>query len=234
MSLINRFLGIFFNPRETFRFLSEKPVWLDALVILLIAVVVFTYIVGPYIQQDELKRLEQNTKLRERIGEDAYNQRLEFMRNPPKFMLILSLVLQPISVLIGLLLSSLIILGLGRLTSTEGKYTQIFSAFIHANFINLVLGNALRILLAVSKKSVYQTTTSAAIFFPNLEVTSPAYIVLSQFDLFQIWLFGVLAFGLSHILKIELKKSLFISYGFLLIKIILSITLGLLRAKTLG
>jgi len=234
MSIIHRISGVFLNPRDTLRALSEKPVWLDALIILIIAVIIFTYIVGPYMQQDELKRLEQNTKLRERMGEEAYNQRVELMRNPPKFMLILSLILQPVSVLIGLLLSSLILLGLGRLTSTEGKYIQVFSVFIHANFIHLGLGNALRIILAVSKKSVYQTTTSLAIFFPHLEVNSSAYIILSQFDFFQIWLFGILGFGLSHILKVDLKRALFVSYGFFLIKILFYIALGFLRAQTTG
>lgn len=231
MSFINRFLGVFFNPKETFKALSEKSLWVDALIILLIAVIVYFFIIGPYLQQDQIKAFENNVKLRERLGEEAFNQRLEFLKNPPQFMIIAGTLLQPISVLIGFLISSLIILGLGRLTSTGGKYVQVFSAFIHANIINLILGNALRVFLILSRKSVLQTTTSLALFFPRLELTSPAFVVLSQVDFFQLWLFGVFGYALSYTFKIGLKKGLIISYSFWLIRALFYIALGLLNLR---
>jgi hypothetical protein len=231
MNLFNRILGVFVNPRDTFKALAEKPIWADALILLLILVVVYFLLIGPYLQQDQIKAFENNTRLKERIGEDAFNQRLEFIKNPPPFMVIFGIALQPVSVLIGFLLSSLIILGLARLTSTEGKYVQVLSAFIHANAINLTLGNALRVFLILNRKSVLQTTTSLALFFPKLEVTSPAFVVLAQVDFFQLWVFGVLGYALSSIFKIELKKGLILSYSFWFIKSLFYIALGLLNLR---
>lgn len=229
MSFIDRFLGVFFNPKETFKALSEKPKWVDILIILLIAVIVYFYIIGPYVQQDQIKAFENNSRLRERLGEEAFNQRLDFLKNPPQFMIIIGLLMQPISILIIFLIQSLIILGLGRLSSTEGKFIQVFSALLHANTINLILGNALRSFLILNRKSVFQTTTSFALFFPKLEVTSPAFIVLSQIDFFQLWLFGVFGYALSYIFKVELKKGLILSYSFWLMKSLFNIALGLLN-----
>jgi len=234
MSFFQRLAGVFFNPRDTFKSLSEKPVWVDMLVLLLVLLVAYFVIIGPYLQQDQIEAFENNTRLRERLGEDVFNQRLEFLKNPPSFMVVLGTVMQPVSFLIGALLSSLIILGLGRMTSTEGKYVQVLSGYVHASAVNLLLGNALRVLLILSRKSVFQTTTSLALFFPKLEVSTPAFVILSQVDFFQLWVFGVLGYALSSIFKIELKKGFLLSYGFWLLRSLFYIALGLLNLRFAG
>lgn len=228
MNFLSRFQGIFFNPQQTFKILAEKPVWKDALIILLIAWALFSYVIAPYSIKDNIQIFESSTKLRERMGEDRFNQRLEGMNNPNRtWSLIQKFLFAPAGLAIGFLISSLLLLGMGRLTSTEGKYVHVFSAYLYANFIDKILGNALRLVLIIGKKSVMQTSTGLAIFFPHLEVTSPTYMMLSMVDFFQLWLFGVLGFGLAYIFKIELKKALFISYGFWLLKSILYVAMGL-------
>jgi hypothetical protein len=231
MTFFSRLSGVFFNPKDTFKALSEKPKWADMLIVLLILVAVYATLIAPYIPQDQIKLLESDAKGRAKMGEEAYNQQLKFWKDPPAFVAITGIVMQPISLLIGFLIQTLIILGIGRLTSTEGKYIQFFSAFIHANAINLILGNALRVFLISSRESVFQTTTSLALFFPKLETMSPAYVVLTQVDFFQLWVFGILGFALSEIFKIELKKGLILSYSFWFIRSLVYITIGLLGMK---
>jgi hypothetical protein len=235
MDLFNRLQGILFNPKVTLKAISEKPIWIDALIILLIAWVLFSFIIAPYAQKDQLKILKNNDKLIERMGEDRFNEMIERAENPSQTSIILrNLVLNPGGLLIGFLFSSLIILAMSRMFSTEGNYKQIFSAILHANFIDKILGNTLRLVLILTRKSVMQTTTSLALFFPKLEMTSPTFIILSQIDFFQIWLFGILGYGLSSIFKIELKKALILSYTFWVLKSLLYIALGLLGAKYMG
>ena len=232
MNFFTRFQGVFLNPQQTFKALSEKPVWKDALIILLIVMILMAYLIAPYSLKDDIEIFENSIKLKERLGEERFNQELERLKNPSRTrILIRSVLMAPITLLIGFLISCLIILGLGRLTSTEGKYIQIFSAYLHANFIDKILGNALRLFLIVSRKSTLQTTTSLAIFFPRLEVTSPSYLILSQIDFFQIWLFGVFGLGLSFIFKIDFKKGLIISYSFWLLKSILYVAMGYMAAQ---
>jgi len=79
-----------------------------------------------------------------------------------------------------------------------------------------------------------QTTTSLALFFPKLEVTSTAFIILSQVDFFQLWLFGVLSYGLAIIFKIELKKALILSYGFWVLKSLFNIGISLISMRFLA
>lgn len=235
MNFFSRLQGMFFSPQLTLKAISEKPVLVDALIILLIFSAVFAYIVSPYARNDSLQFYKDNIKVKERMGEERYNRMIQNLENPSKIgTLLRSFLLNPAFSLVGFLFSSLIILGMGRLTSPEGNYKQIFATYIHANFIDKILGNAVRLLLVLTRKSVTQTTTSLALFFPNLEVTSPIYVVLSQIDFFQLWLFGIFGYALSYTFKIELKKALIISYAFWLIKSIFYIGLGLLTLRFMG
>ena len=232
MSFFKRFLRIFSNPSETFRRISEKPTWPDALIVILVIVAIFSYLVAPYLQKDSLQAMKENVRLKERYGEERYNQIIQRLENPSRRSVwIRSFLLGPVNYLVGFLLSSLILLGMGRLTSIHGNYLQVFSAYLHANFVDKILGNAVRLILILLRKSYMQTTTSLALFFPKLELTSSAYIVLSQVDFFQLWLFGIFAYGLSSIFKIERKKALFLSYGFWLLKSLLYIGIGLFSAS---
>lgn len=232
MDLFNRLQGIFFNPKVTLKAISEKPIWIDALIILLIAWALFNYITTPYLQKDTLQLLQSSDKLQERMGEDRFNEMIKRTKNPTKASVLLSnLLYKPGGLLVGFLFSSLIILAISRMFSTEGNYKQVLAAILHANFIDKILGNALRLVLILTRKSFMQTTTSLALFFPKLEVTSPAFIILSQVDFFQLWLFGVLGYGLSSIFKIELKKALILSYSFWVLKSLLYIVYGLIAIR---
>ncbi len=231
MTLFRRVQGVFFNPKDTFRLLSEKPVWVDMLILLLILTTVYAALIASFIPDDQIALLKSDAEGRARMGEEAYNQRLEFWKDPPSFVAITGIIMQPISLLIGFLIQSLVILGMGRLISLEGKYIQIFSALVHANAINLILGNALRAFLIYSRGSVFQTTTSLAIFFPRLETMSPAYIVLAQADFFQLWVFGIFGFALAEIFQIEWKKALLLSYSFWVIRCLFAIVVALFGMK---
>jgi len=46
-------------------------------------------------------------------------------------------------------------------------------------------------------------------------------------------MFGILAFGLSSIFKIELKKAMFLSYGFWILKSLIYIALGIIGLQYL-
>ncbi len=232
MDLFNRLQGIFFNPKVTLKAISEKPIWIDALIILLIAWALFNYITTPYLQKDTLQLLQSSDKLQERMGEDRFNEMIKRTKNPTKASVLLSnLLYKPGGLLVGFLFSSLIILAISRMFSTEGNYKQVLAAVLHANFIDKILGNALRLVLILTRKSFMQTTTSLALFFPKLEITSPTFIILSQVDFFQLWLFGVLGYGLSSIFKIELKKALILSYSFWVLKSLLYIVYGLIAIR---
>ncbi|NTV79880.1 MAG: hypothetical protein HGA24_00435 [Candidatus Aminicenantes bacterium] len=151
------------------------------------------------------------------------------MENPSQSRRIFqSFLMSPLTFFIGVLFSFLILLVLSRMGSTEGNYKQVLAAVVHANIIDKVLGNAVRLVLALTRQSLMQTSTGLALLFPKLEVTSTAYIMMSQIDLFQFWMFGILGFGLAAIFKISLRKALVLSYAMWFLKALANIGIGII------
>lgn len=232
MSFFSRLSGIFFDPGRTLRAIAERPVWVDALIVMLILLALHTHLIFPYAQKDSLTFLEDNeAKFKERWGEQRYDASVDRVRGQDRAMV--SFLITPLTFLIGLLFSALIVLGMGRIISTEGRYPQIFSSLLHAHFVDKLLGNALRVFLVLSRKSVVQTSTSLTVFFPKMEIMSTAYVILSQVDVFQLWMFGLFGIGLAAAFKINLRKALVISFAFWLLKTLLTIALALARVKML-
>ena len=234
MSLFKRLEGVFFDPKAVFPRLAEKPVWIDALVVVLVALIAFTFIVAPYVQKDNLALMKDNVALQEKMGEDAYAKMITQTENPSQARRVIqTFVATPLFFLAALLVQSLLLLVIGRLLSTQGTYVQVLSILVHASFVDKLLGNAVRLALALTRGSVMQTSTGLALLFPRLEVTSTLYMVLAQVDLFQLWLFGVLALGLAAVFKISFRKALVLSYGMWLLKAVFNAGLGIISMSFL-
>ncbi len=230
MNFFDRLQGVFFNPKDTFKAVAEKPVWLDALIVILVIITIFLVIISPYLQKDQIQVLKNNVEIQERLGEERAQQQLNILES--KWYRLIGLVILPSVLSIAILfLQPLILLAMSRMFSTEGNYKQVLSVYLHANLIDKVLGSVVRLILILTRKSVMQTTTTLALFFPRMEVTSTGFIVLSQVDFFQLWMFGILGYGLSYVFKIDTKKALFISYGFWFLKTLFNVGLGLLGSQ---
>ena len=235
MSFFDRFQGIFFNPLPVFKSLAEKPVWKDALVVVLVVMAAFAYLTAPISQKDALNAFKDNIKLQDRMGKEAFDKMVQNMENPSAAgVIIRSAVLNPVLMLVGWLIAGGLILVFGRLMSPEGKFLAVFAAVLHANFIDKILGTLVRLLLIMTRHSVMQTSTSLALLMPHADFTSPAFIILSQFDFFQLWMFGVLGLGLAQIFKVSTAKGMTMSYGFWALKSVVFIAMGFLSRSFLG
>lgn len=228
MNLARRVSGVFTGPRAVFAALAEKPVWVGALLLLLGLTIAFNLLVAPYAQKDQLAMMQDSVKLKERMGEERFAAAIEKLEHPSTARTVVSAAaVSPALQVVGLLFSSLILMVLGRFGATEGRYVQILAALVHASFIDKLAGNAVRLFLILTRKSVFQVSTGLAILAPNLEITNPLYIILASIDFFQLWMFGVLALGLAAVFKITVKKAAFISYGFWFLKVLVGIALGI-------
>ncbi len=234
MSPFKRLEGVFFGPKAVFDGLASRPVWIDALAVVLVALVAFNLVVAPYMQKDSLALMRDNAALKERLGEDTYARMIEQTENPSQGKRIVqTFVSTPLFFLAALLLQALLLLTFGRLLSTQGTYVQVLAVLVHASLIDKLLGNAVRLALALTRKSLMQTSTGLALLFPRMEVTSTPYIVLAQVDLFQLWMFGVLALGLAAVFKIGLRKALALSYGLWFLKALANIGIGVISMSFL-
>ena len=230
MSFSGRLIGTYFEPGRTFRAISERPLWVDVLIVLLILISLYTYLIFPFGQKDSLRSLEDNAaKLKAKWGESRYASYLERMKGQDRSLT--AFLVTPLTYLVGFLFSALIVLGMGRLVSTQGNYLQVFSSLLHANLVDKLLGNGLRLFLISGRKSVLETSTGLPVLFPKLDVMSTAYALLAQVDLFQLWTFCLFGMGLAAAFKISLKKGFVISFAFWLLKSGIAAALIVLRNR---
>jgi hypothetical protein len=229
MDFFKRLEGVFFNPKKTFEAVAERPVWADVLIVILIALIAYIMVVSPYTRHDQLQMMKESVKYKEKVGEARANQQIQSLEGPPTAMQTVQTVVgTPIWFLVATTLQALILLVLSRFASTQGTFKNVFSALVHANLINALLGNAVRLILILTRKSVMQVSTGLALLAPGMDATSTPYIILNQVDFFQIWMFGVLGYGLSAIFKIGLRKALLISYSVWLLKALFNVALGVI------
>jgi hypothetical protein len=229
MNFFKRLEGVFFSPKQTFATVAERPVWVDALVVILIVLAAYSLVITPYAKQEQIQVFRDSVKLKTTLGEERFNQRLADMNKPTTtWGLIQAAGGLPLLYVIGMLVQGVLFMLLGRFVSTGGKFKQIFAALVHANLINGVLGSAVRMVLTMAKKSAMQVSTGLPLLFPKMEVMSKAYIVLGQVDFFQIWTFGVLAFGLAAVFKISVRKALVLSFAVFVLSALFNIAYLLL------
>ena len=121
MSLLKRIQGVFFEARPTFEGLAAKPVWIDTLVVVLLALIAFNLVVAPYMQRDQLALMKDNAALKERLGEDSFAKMIERTENPsPASRIMQTFVITPLYAIVAILLQSLFLLILGLLVRAPG------------------------------------------------------------------------------------------------------------------
>jgi hypothetical protein len=231
VSFGRRLVGTFFLPGRTFASLAERPLWVDALVVVLILVSLYAYFVFPYEQKDRLRTMEANAaSLKGKWGESGYAGEVERVRSQSRSLH--AFLVTPLTSLFVLLFSALIVLGMGHSASTRGNYLQVFSALLHASFVDKLLGNGLRLYLISGRGSAFQTPTSLALLLSQPDASPIICAVLSQVDLFQAWTFGLFGLGLAAAFKTGLKKGLFISFALWLLKSALAVAIVILRLRS--
>lgn len=232
MSLLKRFEGVLFRPKPAFEELAARPVWIDALVFLLAALIIINLVIAPYSIRDQLERDKSSAPLKEKLGDEIYQKRIDALENPSRFGVVSqTIVYTALLFIVASLLQAMMLYIVGRLAWARGSYRQVLAVLLHASVIDKVLGNALRLILVLWRGSIAQTSTGLAMFFPRLDSMSMPYIMLNQVDIFQLWMFGFLALGLSAVFKIRVKQALLLSSGLFLAKAAVNIGLGFISSS---
>ena len=230
MSFGRRLAGTFYDPGRTFRAIAERPLWVDTLILILVLVSLYAYLVFPFGQKDSLRTMEDNaSRLQEKWGASGYAGALERIEGQSRSLA--AFLVTPLTFLTGLLFSALIVLGLGRMITTQGNYLKVFSSLLHASLVDKLLGNGLRFSLISGRESVLQTSTGLPVFFPRMDALSNAAAFLSQVDVFQVWTFCLFGIGLAASFKFSWKKGLAISFIFWIFKSVLTAGLIILRNR---
>jgi hypothetical protein len=213
MNLPARIQGVFFEPRATLRAVAAKPLWLDVLAVTLVALAVYTVLVMPYASREALSHFQ------------ADGQPPPDLSRMPKWLLVIPVVIGLFSMTAIVFLSSGVLYLAGRLFSPRGEFKQVLAVYLHAGLADCLLGNAVRLTVALLNKTAL-VVTGPALFFPGIDPRSFLFLALGPFDFFRLWMFGIMAFGLAAVFEVDEKKALLISFLAWLFLSAISVGLG--------
>ncbi len=203
---------IFFNPRNYFLKLKEKPFFIIPLIIILLFTLLQSYVATRYTKVSEIiKRMEERGASKEQIERVE-----EFMRRPAR--IIIGLVTTLIFTLLFLLIISLIFNFSLPLIGREGNFMKTFAIVCGAGLVS-ALGSLIRSVIILLRQSPF-VTTSLALFLPQEK--GFLFPFLSRFDFFAIWQIILIAFGLKIVFDLKGKKSYYLVIGIWLLWIIIS------------
>lgn len=220
MSMMAKIMGIFLDPKRTFRSLTAKPDFVVPLIIVVLASFIFTWIAWPVIQASSLELTRQN--LYERGMEQEQIDKV--IEQQKKFGGIWGLAGAPVSVLIITFILAGILLFAGNIVlGGDASYLQMLSVFCYASLIS-VISYAVRTALILAKGTI-KVYTSLAVFMPADLSDTVWFKIANIFDVFVIWKIVVIAIGMGIFYKIKTQKPLLVISILYLIFTAVSITL---------
>lgn len=185
-ALPGRAARLLFAPAELFDLLRARPVWLDAL-LLLVALNVLGSLIVP---DDLLSRMAES-----RLPADADPAALE---GSVRFLRLSSLVGAAVfTPLWAVLVAGYLALVYDVVLGGEAGFHRLFSASTHALLV-LALGGLLTLALVVARGDL-QTALALHLLVPGLEAGSWLYRYLHGLNVFGLWTAGLLGVAVSRL-----------------------------------
>ncbi|MBC8183945.1 YIP1 family protein [candidate division KSB1 bacterium] len=202
LSVVQKLVGVFFSPRDSFESIDRKPDWLVPLIVVVLITLIFTMVTLPITMPEQMEK--QRVKFEERgMSDDEIDQAMAMGEKIGKISGPIGAV---IVVPIMLLIFALIFWFVGNIVlGGQTTFKKMFSVYTYSSLIGM-FGLLLRIPLILSKQTA-DVHFSIASFLPADQSKTFVYNILKGFDIFAIWQYIVLAIGFAVIYKFSMKKS---------------------------
>ncbi len=202
LNVLQRVLGVFVSPGETFAQVDRKPDWLAPLILVIISTVALVYFTLPISLPEQMAK--QQEKMEEGgMPSEQIDKSMEMME---KFGKIGGLVGSVIGPGIGMLVASLWLWFIGNvLLGGQAPYMKVVSMYAYASLIS-ALDMIVKLPLILMKGSS-EIQLNGSVFLPDTQAQTLIYHVLQSLDIFAIWRYAVLAIGFAVIFKFSLKKA---------------------------
>jgi len=202
LNAIQKIIGVFFSPGETFAQVDRKPDWLVPLLLLSITTFAFVYFTLPISMPEQMAR--QQEKMEEQgMTSEQVDRAMEMGEKIGKIAGLIGACVGPC---IGILIASLWLWFVGNvILSGQAPYMKVVSMYTYASLIS-VLDMIIKIPLILMKGSA-EIQLNGTVFLSEDQSGTLIYHILQSLDVFAIWRYAVLAIGFAAIYKFTLKKA---------------------------
>jgi hypothetical protein len=220
--------GVFLTPGQTIAGVMERKKWVPPLVLVVFTATLLSYMSYPIIKVEQAKMIR-GMAVADKMSEEQLDNLDKFTPAKRINETLFQIPIQSLKIIVAAFFIYLFF----KLGGAEGFYVNFFTGACYASLIDMGVGAAVKTVLILLKKSIL-VSTSLTLFFPGLEIRSPAYAMLSQFDLFSIWFLVALALGIAIFSKMKLFKSLGIASAYFVFRSIIVVLFTLLMMRMWG
>ncbi len=200
MSLLIR---VFFSPVEAYEEMKGKNVLLPGLVLIILVTGIMTYIQAPVLAQDQLRMIRENPELAARVPVEH----LDAITDMTVGKKLATAVSQPVTLVIGLLFYSLILLVIGRTAGFDLTYRTALSMVLISAMIHPALAVIVKTPLILARETAVGVSMSPAVLLTDVRPTSVTYQILERFDIFLLWSLAVLIVGIPVVTGAPRRKA---------------------------
>ncbi len=207
-SALSRVFRVFVKPGEVFRELDRSPTWIWAFVVLIVVSLASQLVVMP--------RLDMERTIREQVaargGQQPTEQQIETqVEVAKKFTRFQVFVVPAVSAVAFLILGALYFLGL-KAVGSQADFKHTFATVVHAYLPPAVVGAAVTALVAVQRGSftgaeLQRLVKSNLAAFLSPDAPKALLAAAGVIDIFNIWLWVLLAIGLSIVGHVKQSKA---------------------------
>jgi hypothetical protein len=215
---LNKFFSeleqIITKPAETLGKIMKDKKWVPAITFILIIIFILSFISLPY-TLDKMSEVMKNSQMANFFEEHNLNyDSLSFI--------------QKIFFVFPELLSVFIIIGIGAFFTylffgvggAEGLYVNYFALVSAASLIDIVFPKIVDTFSSIFHLNILGYFSPAFLFGMSGQKTFLS-IFISRFDYFSIWYAVAIALGIAYYAKLSVKKSMTISFIYLLFKVLI-------------
>jgi hypothetical protein len=213
-SSFGRLLGVLVAPGKTFRSIAQRPTWLVALLVLMLAGTGVNQLVNAHTDQRAAIQ-KQMAKFGQNLTEKQLDEAVERATHPNPL-------LRVISWGVGFIIQAFIYAFLAfllwlifKLTSSEMPFKSSFSTYLHGS-LPAVLALLLSIPVVLSRASV----TPVEMLTGGLLASSPAFLLpasasvslkaaLACFDVFNLWTYVLYVLGYRIVARVSTSVAVF-------------------------
>lgn len=228
VSTLERIVGTFFSPVETFRSIAARPNILAPLIILFVLFLA----VGATIAS----RIDFASAVRDKIASrpDMKPEQAERMIRFSSSIARGFAYASPVISIIGLLVMAGVLLLVFRLFGGDGDFPQAFSVVLYTSFVSAIESILRTIVIVarggmVSAEALPNLLRSNLGFLTDLKEHPMLFALLSSFDVFNVWMLALLIVGFAFVSRLSRMQSAAIVGGLWLLVVVFKVGMAALQ-----
>lgn len=203
--LLQKITGTIFSPFETAAAHEKKPtVLVPIIIVLILALGSILYLLLNYdVYKDAT--MTATGQIYEKMGMEITREQLEAYAD---MSLVVGFFTQPVTMLGGWLIGTLILYLAVRIFKGEGKIKNYISVTGYATIISILsLLLTMAVTYATGSFNLYGNYTSIATLLPQSLQGTFVYTFFSMIEIFTIWQYAIVAIGVERVSKLPRSKA---------------------------